>query len=207
MRQQLQTMLELQDAINKRMHPKWRTQHFEWCRAIWVECAELMEHFGWKWWKKQSQDIEQVKLELVDIWHFGLSLLLENGTELAVIEERLKRGLKAPVTMDFRNTVESLAGHVLVNQSFDIECFGRLMRTAELNFDTLYTDYIGKNVLNFFRQDKGYKEGTYQKVWNGREDNEHLVDIIQTLNTSADDFKDQLYRALEDRYQTCLIAS
>ena len=39
-----------------------------------------MDHYGWKWWKKQSPDTEQVKLELVDIWHFGLSqLILEHG--------------------------------------------------------------------------------------------------------------------------------
>lgn len=200
MRQQLQTMLELQDAINTRTHPDWRLKRFEWRRAIWIECAELMDHYGWKWWKKQSRDIQQVKLELVDIWHFGLSLLLQENAEVNLIEEQLDRGLKASITMDFREHVEVLASDVLANRLFNVECFGRLMRTIDLDFDDLYADYIGKNVLNFFRQDNGYQEGNYQKVWNGREDNEHLIEIIHTLDTAAADFKNQLYRALNARY-------
>ena len=77
------------------------------------------------------------------------------------------------------------------------------MSGIKLDFKALYTGYIGKNVLNFFRQDNGYKEGTYQKYWNDREDNEHLIEVIDTLDAAADDFKDQLYSALEARYQGC----
>ena len=57
MQTQIQTMLELQNAMNAKVHADWREQGFEWYRAIWVECAELMDHYGWKWWKKQSPDI------------------------------------------------------------------------------------------------------------------------------------------------------
>ena len=201
MRQQIEAMLELQDSINTRTHPDWRMQGFEWYRAIWIECAELMDHFGWKWWKKQSKDIQQVRLELIDIWHFGLSSLLEENTELKVIEGQLNRGLNTSVQMDFCNNVETLASYVLKTKLFNLEYFGHLMNCIQLDFNTLYTDYIGKNVLNFFRQDNGYQEGTYQKNWNGREDNEHLVEIVDTLDTTADDFKDQLYRALAARYR------
>ncbi|MFA6630524.1 MAG: dUTPase, partial [Sulfuricurvum sp.] len=35
----------------------------------------------------------------------------------------------------------------------------------------LYRLYVGKNILNQFRQDHGYKEGHYIKIWNGLEDN------------------------------------
>ena len=86
MEQQIIAMLELQDGMNTKVHPDWRNQGYAWHRAIWVECAELMEHHGWKWWKKQSPDRDQVILELVDIWHFGLSILLLEGrprTEIA----------------------------------------------------------------------------------------------------------------------------
>ncbi len=41
-----------------------------------------------------------------------------------------------------------------------------------------------KNVLNIFRRDNGYKAGTYQKSWQGREDNEHLVSVIHQLDAS-----------------------
>ena len=56
------------------------------------------------------------------------------------------------------------------------------MRASDLSFDQLYRMYVGKNVLNFFRQDHGYKDGSYVKVWDGREDNEHLSDILSRLD-------------------------
>ena len=71
MKQQLVTMLELQSDMNTKVHADWKQQNFEWYRAIWVECAELLDHYGWKWWKKQNPDVGQIELELVDIWHFG----------------------------------------------------------------------------------------------------------------------------------------
>jgi hypothetical protein len=51
-----------------------------------------------------------------------------------------------------------------------------------------------------FRQDRGYKEGTYLKHWHGREDNEHLVEVIHRLDADAPDFKDRIYSALSAAY-------
>ena len=66
--------------------------------------------------------------------------------------------------------------------------------------DSLYSAYVGKNVLNFFRQDNGYKDGSYVKNWAGKEDNEHLVELVAALDKDAADFSDQVYRALSSRY-------
>jgi len=200
---QLKTMLELQNSMNTRVHEQWMSQGFEWYRAVWVECAELMDHYGWKWWKKQSPDVEQVKLELIDIWHFGLSLLLEQGVEVDDIATQLQEGLSdLEGTGDFRNLLESFAGFTLESESFNVVYFAHLMRGIDLDFDALYTGYVGKNVLNFFRQDHGYQEGSYQKNWDGKEDNEHLVELVQDLDSNQDDFKEQLYLALSQRYKT-----
>ena len=57
-----------------------------------------------------------------------------------------------------------------------------------------------QNVLNMFRQDNGYKQGNYNKDWNGREDNEHLADIMKTLNADSRTFKDDVYAALAQSY-------
>ena len=70
-----------------------------------------------------------------------------------------------------------------------------------MTLDDLYVAYVGKNVLNFFRQDFGYKDGTYKKNWAGREDNEHLIELANALDKSAGDFADQLYQALAERYK------
>ncbi len=203
MKQQIQAMLDLQDSMNSKVHSDWRNQGFEWYRAIWIECGELMDHYGWKWWKKQDPDVDQVQLELIDIWHFGLSILLTSGRSepeiIALIEEQLSLG---GGEADFRLDLEQFASETLSTKSFPLASFGRLMAGVDLDFAGLYEGYVGKNVLNFFRQDHGYKTGTYIKVWGGREDNEHLVEAIRELDINAVDFQAELYRLLEARYQS-----
>ncbi len=202
MKQQILTMLELQAAMNSKVNENWVDQGFAWYRAIWVECAELLDHYGWKWWKKQTPDADQVKLELVDIWHFGLSiLLLESSNEVeiaAALEQELSR---ATPSGDFREDLEAFTLATLQSKSFDVASFATLMAGIDLSFDELYTRYVGKNVLNFFRQDNGYQDGSYRKQWGGKEDNEHLVEAVAELDHSSPLFKDDLYQALEQRYR------
>lgn len=58
--------------------------------------------------------------------------------------------------------------------------------------------YFGKNVLNQFRQDNGYKEGTYIKIWNNEEDNVHMLRIVESLGEEAN--WDKIYVALKTLY-------
>lgn len=46
-------------------------------RCVYMECAELIDSFDWKHWKLGKNNFLNVKIELVDIWHFIMSLLLE----------------------------------------------------------------------------------------------------------------------------------
>ncbi len=201
MKQQLITMLDMQDAMNAKVNADWRERNHEWYRAIWIEAAELMDHFGWKWWKKQSPDRDQVVLELVDIWHFGLSDLLMSGRSTDECAQVLIDALDlSSRETDFLNDVETFACSTLSTQSFDIKGFALMMLGIDLSFEELYRRYVGKNVLNFFRQDHGYKDGSYKKVWQGKEDNEHLVELVDSLDASQPDFKDSLYAGLQDRY-------
>jgi hypothetical protein len=80
------------------------------------------------------------------------------------------------------------------------------MTASGLDFDSLYTAYVGKNVLNFFRQDNGYKDGTYVKNWDGREDNEHLSELVAVMDHSAADFAEQVYAVLAERYAELVLA-
>jgi dimeric dUTPase (all-alpha-NTP-PPase superfamily) len=200
--QQIKTMLELQDAMNTKVNANWKSQGYEWYRAIWVECAELLDHYGWKWWKKQTPDTEQVALELIDIWHFGLSILLQSGLSLEQATAKIQSELKITTDeKDFRLDLEKFASATLLDKQFHLDLFGHLMAGVNMSFDQLYRGYVGKNVLNFFRQDHGYKDGTYKKHWfDGREDNEHLVESIQSLDATSASFKDDLYQALVVRY-------
>lgn len=203
MKQALVNMLAMQDRMNTRVHEQWVEQNFEWYRAIWIECGELVEHYGYKWWKKQEPDMEQVRLEVIDIWHFGLSALFGDGKSIEQIAADIEAELSgfSQKNLDVREATEALAQHSLQTRGFSPALFWELMLAAGLDFDSLYSAYVGKNVLNFFRQDNGYKDGTYVKTWAGREDNEHLVDLVAPLDKGAADFADQVYQALEGRYR------
>ena len=201
MKQQLATMLELQNEMNTKVHARWREQNFEWYRAIWVECAELLDHYGWKWWKKQTPDVDQIALELVDIWHFGLSLLLLKGYSVEDITAIVEDEFSNPKSSgDFASDLEHFTERTLSTKDFDVSGFARLMVGINMDFETLYVGYVGKNVLNFFRQDHGYQDGSYQKQWADVEDNEHLVDIVADLDTSSASFADDLYTKMNERY-------
>jgi dimeric dUTPase (all-alpha-NTP-PPase superfamily) len=200
MKQQLITMLELQDAMNSKVNANWREQGNEWYRAIWVECAELMDHYGWKWWKSQTPDLEQVELELIDIWHFGISIELEKSSDYAALAEALLSELVySPSDLEFREAIEAFALKTLASKAFDVAGFAQLMTLSNLSFDQLFRSYVAKNVLNIFRQDNGYKEGTYRKIWSGREDNEHLMEVLGELSDEQLSMK-VLYQQLSDRY-------
>ena len=202
MKQALVNMLTMQHNMNTRVHENWVQQNFQWYRAAWIECGELIEHYGYKWWKKQDPDLPQVQLEVIDIWHFGLSALFCDGKSIEQIATEIDAELNRhqPSGLGVREATEELALYLLQTKGFSPSRFWDLMLASGLDFDQLYSAYVGKNVLNFFRQDHGYKEGTYVKNWAGREDNEHLVDLVAPLDKSAEDFADQVYRALAGRY-------
>ena len=189
--------------MNTKVHPQWSEQNFEWYRAVWIECAELMDHQGYKWWKRQDPDLEQVQLEVIDIWHFGMSALFAHYDNVTDIADAI---LSAWSTIEnqqltVHQATEELAAWCLMHKSFSASHFWQLLVAVELDFEQLFVAYVGKNVLNFFRQDNGYKDGSYIKLWDGKEDNQHLVELTIELDTEADSFRDDLYNALSNRYQ------
>lgn len=197
-------MARMQIEHNQTVHPLWEAQGHAYFRAIWVECAELLDHYGWKWWKHQQRDLEQVKLEIVDIWHFGLSDLIRarrvgddrcDPDVIAAIER-----VPAVPDLDFPASVEHLASCSLETRSFDVDAFLGVLAALPMSFEELFHGYVGKNVLNNFRQAHGYRTGTYRKEWGGREDNEHLMELVVALDPTDPSFPDALYGALERRY-------
>lgn len=188
--QQTTTMLALQAAMNAKVDPNWVSARYPYMRAVVIEAAEAIEHHGWKWWKKQDKDLAQLQMELIDIWHFLLSeiLLNEQGSETAA-QPKLTAQLSAidlSGIIEFDGKQYELSSLDLLNQlellialsaarKIELSVFAAIMENCELDWTELYCQYVGKNVLNFFRQDHGYQEGTYQKMWNGRRSEEHNV--------------------------------
>jgi hypothetical protein len=153
--------------------------------------------------------MEQVRLEVVDIWHFGLSSLFEPDTDFEALAARIADDFTIG-TPDESNdqrasqrihaATEALAEHALAAKGFSVPLFQALMQACGLSADALYRHYVGKNVLNFFRQDHGYQEGTYIKEWRGREDNEHLSELLESLDATTVGFPEAVYEALASRY-------
>lgn len=197
----LLSMIVLQDKLNSTVNPNWLTAGFPWMRAIMVEAVEALDHVGWKWWKAPPQhDADQVKLEMIDIWHFVLSntLVVGYGNHDLVADLLVSYF----VDLDLGNKAHELTGEATVQDMFEMiagsagaakqfngAAFIGLMNHYGMSWEDLYKMYVGKNVLNMFRQANGYKDGTYIKTWFGREDNEVLAGIMDANpNATPEDF-------------------
>tara|TARA_R110002167_G_scaffold81124_7_gene222418 strand:+ start:2194 stop:2847 length:654 start_codon:yes stop_codon:yes gene_type:complete len=210
---QLATMLALQDGMNIKVNPSWLTAGYAYLRAAMIESVEGIEHHGWKWWKAQHKDLPQLQMELVDIWHFALShIIIEYQGDIKQSAQTIAEQLASKrtsvsfdgkdynfTTLDILDNLELMAG-LCAAKRFDVPLFIKIVEQAEMDSDELYRQYVGKNVLNFFRQDHGYKEGSYSKVWKDREDNEHLVDVLNSLDIALADYSEQVYAGLKQRY-------
>jgi dimeric dUTPase (all-alpha-NTP-PPase superfamily) len=80
---QLRELFRMQQALNERIGV--RTQDMDdaektkwvlnYCRAMSQELAELTDSVPWKWWAKyQKFDGQNARVEVVDLFHFLISL-------------------------------------------------------------------------------------------------------------------------------------
>lgn len=208
----LLAMLELQDSMNKKIDSDWLSKHHAYLRAVLVEATEALEHYGWKWWKKQTPDMAQLRIEMIDIWHFVLSeyLLRAAGDKPAAVNTMMSDWTARAsldfdgkqyelTTLDLRQQLELLAALSAVRR-LCLPLVAQLFVACDLPPATLFRDYVSKNVLNHFRQDRGYKSGDYKKFWDGAEDNVHMAAMLETISATDTELPDALYRALAGRY-------
>jgi dimeric dUTPase (all-alpha-NTP-PPase superfamily) len=80
---QLRELFRMQQALNERIGVKTdgmsETDKTKWvlnyCRAMSQEIAELTDSVPWKWWAKYQKFNEQnARVEVVDLFHFLISL-------------------------------------------------------------------------------------------------------------------------------------
>ena len=217
----LQLQNQLNDATNGEDWTKGLTKNgkiIDWKRCIYMECAEMVDSFSWKHWKAitADPDWDNHQIEVVDVWHFIMSLAIEDYTimmkggveELAIHISHLPAFNVVDTQKEVFGAqdkviakVESLIRRAICSDELDldamIEDFFDLVSMSGLNLETLYRLYIGKNILNQFRQDNGYKDGSYIKVWNGDEDN---VVMKRIWEENVDIKPDILYKELVKAY-------
>lgn len=211
---QLIEMLQVQDRMNAIVNPQWYTAEYSWPRAILVETIELLDHVGWKWWKKQDMDLQKARMEFIDIWHFVLSqaLVEAKGVVQAATLDIMRQWEFAPsdvlfedndgkrhdlLSLDLQRRIELFGSMAGVNGSVVLPLLRSIADDLELDDAKIFELYMCKNALNQFRQAHGYKEGTYTKVWDGKEDNEVLQEIVDSTPQLT---FNGLMQALETRY-------
>jgi len=217
----LQLQAQLNDATNGENWIKGITKdakEINWKRCIYMECAEMIDSFSWKHWKniKQEPDWANLQIEVVDVWHFVMSLAIESYSktlrggieDLAINISNLDSFSKIDTKSDdfapqkkIMLKVEDIMREALSQEEINLEAllasFFDLVVFSGLDLETLYRLYVGKNILNQFRQDHGYKEGTYIKVWAGKEDN---VIMKKIWEENIDITPDELYNELTKLY-------
>jgi len=217
-------MLQLQQKLNDATSGTgWENgltnkgKRIDWKRCIYLEAAELVDSYPWKHWKNidAEPDYENIKIEVVDIWHFVMSEALRiYKTEARGSIDDLASAIQAlpaynnfasgqsKKNLDIYEQIERIEALIYVLFTHKdiaelLDAFLSMSADLKIDLKELYGLYIGKNILNQFRQDHGYKEGKYIKQWNGVEDN---VVMQKLMYKHTDISPEELYRLLEENY-------
>ena len=185
-------------------------KEINWRRCIFMECAEAVNYMNYKHWKSLDavEDTEAIRMEIVDIYHFLVSLLIETkgieGTCKFLEEFRNHfKHQREDFVSDKYSGFEELTAKVLtgnLNAVGLLNSFGKCMYAFDMTIESLCEVYVLKNTLNQFRQDNGYKDGTYIKNWalnigEEVEDNEVAMRLLEKAETP-----DELYMLMNNHY-------
>lgn len=205
-------MLSQQKEINVKVDPNWTTKNYDWKTAILVELAEGIDSTPWKWWKKGSIDWINLEIELVDKMFFINAKMIEMNMEENVkiffmnqmiheknnpikVERTLDVATKAKVLMrDEFLRILALDYYLVL-----IPTWFKIWNAIGNDTERLFKLYALKFTLNQFRQDHGYKDGSYIKMWNGVEDNKAAIALSETI-AYDENYVENLTAALETAY-------
>lgn len=191
----------LQDALNEFITKDWKQNRTEldFMVANHQEMAELIETeykeddtkhaLGWKWWKgaagERTMDsvnwedlhpavVANIKIELTDLLFFTLSQkVLNDHTDEDEFHQLSPN--------DWVNFMSITANNLLQRPGASLGLIIELAKKLEFNIAAYY---VAKHTLNHIRQLGGYKDGSYKKVVDGKEDNELLHDVIKHITIS-----------------------
>jgi len=189
----------LQDALNEYITKDWKNNRTEldFMVANHQEMAELIETeykdgdtkhaMGWKWWKGASGErtmdmvdwdnlhpdvVANIKIELTDLLFFTLSQkVLNDHTDPDEFVQLADN--------DWVNFMSITANNLLQRPGASLMLILELAKKLDFNIAAYY---VAKHTLNHIRQLSGYKDGSYKKIVDGKEDNEMLHDIIKHIS-------------------------
>jgi len=211
---QIEQMFNLQKQLNDDTNGEiWLTgvtrenRIISWYQCTYMEVAEAIDSFNWKHWKNidNEPDWTNIRVELVDIWHFIMS------ESIRINDEKYANkflGLQPKGDFDVDVLVNSLESMLSLSVTSSIkpetnnireitDLFFTIISHLDINIEDLYKRYVVKNQLNTFRQQNGYKHGTYIKLWDGVEDNVIAFKIMDKNPTIT---PIELYKKLDFEY-------
>ena len=211
---QIEQMFALQKQLNDDTNGEvWikgftkENRQISWYRGIYMEVAEAIDSFNWKHWKNidDQPDWDNIKVELVDIWHFIMSESIRINDQ-AYANKHLELSAKGDFDTD---ALVSLLENMLklsVTSSINpdtnnirkiTDLFFEIISHLGIDVEDLYKRYVVKNQLNTFRQHNGYKDGSYIKNWGGVEDN---VIAFEIMDKNPKISPEDLYNKLNHEY-------
>lgn len=169
-KQMFKLQQKLNDATNGLIWTEGATKEgrqISWLRCIYMEAAEAIDSFNWKHWKdlEAKHNIDNAKVELVDIWHFIMSESIHFGdTQFAeaYVDITAEKELNPELVVEILEKLVAVAASANVDKSqnalYDITgLFFRAVTNIGMDVPELYVRYLVKNQLNTFRQEHGYK--------------------------------------------------
>jgi len=212
-------IIELQKTLNIKVDPNWMQSKLNWKLASLLETAEAIDSLDWKWWKKTKNDWLNLEIEMIDIFFFNLAKMIETGQEQQfkiiliqqmVIDKQEEKTIKKINRDDvlakqvITKLSEKLVNSIMYEQSvITLVLWFDIWKSLGNNVETMLKLYKLKYTLNIFRQNNGYKEGTYIKMWDGLEDNKRALEIALNINYD-ENYNDNLMMSIENYYQKML---
>lgn len=183
--EQIKNIVTEQDALNELVTKNWTDvrKEIEFRRACYVELAEAYDHLSFKWWKSGKVNLKEAQMELIDVLFFAMSKsILRSGVDGTIeILNTLNEAGNQPQNPNWFSELEvidSLFNASIKKVTWFSELFSAMYR-LEMTDEMIYNMYMGKLILNIFRQRNGYNKGTYKKIWDGVEDNVILSEIMK----------------------------
>lgn len=194
-------MVELQHSFNILvMRENYLDLNLNWNSAIIDESSELLKSLGYEWWKKTEVDMDNAKVEAIDLLCFVISEATQKTNDTDVVTSAFSKyfNKNSFLSIDDRDLF-FLINELNYNEYPRFSILKKIFTKLEMSNEDVYIAYIVKNCLNKFRQDNGYKDGTYQKIWIDKEDNVFAYELAKNIGADENLF-DLLYADLEATY-------
>jgi len=194
--------VEIQKKFNNSIAPDWQMDKdhlkYDFWMAVLDETVEVLGSRHWKWWKNSNEmgkvDWDNIKVELIDIFHFLLSIAIQHDMEHIIFSQLVNMEMSKDehsVARDDKFFDDFWNEFLMAVQMkiLPVACIKLVEFWYRAGGDTteLFKEYRIKAALNNIRQEFGYgAANTYQKMWLDKETSEKVEDNVIAWKLAKD---------------------